>query len=66
MELKYPNIEVELSGTDGNSFAVLGKVKKALMRNGVPPGEIERFLEDATSGDSDHLLQTCMKWVDVS
>jgi hypothetical protein len=31
-------------------------------------GAAERaaFQAEATSGDYDHLLQTCMKWVDVS
>lgn len=26
--VKYPEIEVELTGTDGNAFAILAKVKK--------------------------------------
>jgi hypothetical protein len=28
--------------------------------------EIEIFIEEAKSGDYDHLLQTCMKWFDVA
>lgn len=28
--------------------------------------EIDQFRKEATSGDYDHLLQTCMRWVDVS
>ena len=31
----------------------------------VPREEQEEFMEEATSGDYDHLLQTVMKWVDV-
>ena len=65
MTTKYPDITVELSGTDGNAFAILGKVKKALSRGGVPPEEVSAFFAEATSGDYDHLLQTCMKYVEV-
>jgi len=66
MEPKYPNIEVELVGADGNAFAVLGKITRALRRNGVDPVEITEFKNEATSGDYNHLLQICMKWVTVN
>jgi len=62
---KYPNITVELVGSDGNAFAVLGKVSKALKRAKVDPKEVKKFRDEATSGDYNHLLQTCMKWVEV-
>lgn len=63
---KYEEIQVQLSGTDGNAFALMGKVSKALRRAKVPQEEISQFREEATSGDYDHLLRTCMEWVDVS
>jgi len=66
MDVKYPNIEVELSGGDGNAFFILGTVRKALKRGGVPSEEIDNFTAEATDGDYDHLLQTCMRWVEVS
>lgn len=62
-ECLHPEIEVELSGSDGNAFAVLGKVKKALKSGGVDPSD---FMAEATSGDYDHLLQTCFKFVTVN
>jgi len=62
---KYPNIKVELSGGDGNAFAVLGKVKRALQRASTPQDEIDQFMKEATSGDYNHLLATAMEWVDV-
>jgi len=65
-DVKYPEIEVQLTGEDGNAFYILGKVKKALERNGVSKEEVEEFLTEAKSGDYDNLLQTCMKWVDVN
>jgi hypothetical protein len=66
MDVKYPQIEVELSGQDGNAFSILGKCTKAMRRGGIPKDEIDKFVAEATAGDYDHLLQTCMKWVDVS
>ena len=47
IKIRHPEVTVQLTGTDGNAFAVLGAVKNAL-------------------ADYDTLLQTCMRWVDVS
>lgn len=63
--VKYPNIKVRLVGTDGNAFAILGKVQRALKSANVPSEEVKQFISEATSGNYDHLLGTCMKWVDV-
>lgn len=65
-EVKYPDIEVELLGQDGNAFAILGAVKKALKRAGVPQTEIDAYMAEAMAGDYDHLLQTTMRWVEVA
>ena len=65
MTVKYPDITVELVGTNGNAFSVLGQVTQALRRAGVSQRERDAFLEEAKSGDYDHLLQTCMRWVNV-
>lgn len=60
------DVEVQLSGEDGNAFAVLGRVQRALRKAGATPGQVTMFHNEATSGDYDHLLQTCGKWVNVS
>lgn len=62
---KYPDIEVQLTGEDGNAFFIIGAVRKALRRANVEKAEIDAFSEQAMSGDYDNVLQTCMKWVDV-
>jgi hypothetical protein len=62
--VRYPDVEVQLTGQDGNAFAVLGTVRKALMDAGYGD-DVEAFLAEATSGDYDHLLATCMRWVTV-
>jgi hypothetical protein len=62
---RYPDVTVKLAGRDGNAFAVLGAVSRALRKAGVPAAEVDAFRKEATSGDYEHLLRTCMKWVNV-
>lgn len=62
---KYPKIKVQLTGIDGNAFTILGAVRKAMREGGVASDRIEAFTDEAKSGDYDHLLQTCVKWVSV-
>jgi hypothetical protein len=64
-DVKYPNITVKLTDEDGNAFAVLGKVKKALHKAEVPQEEINKWFAEATAGDYDNLLMTCLAWVNV-
>lgn len=66
MTVKYPGVKVQLSGEDGNAMAIIGRVRKALRRANVPDAELDKFAEEAMSGDYDNVLQTAMKWVDVS
>jgi hypothetical protein len=65
MNAKYPEITVELSGIDGNAFSIMGAVSKALRRNGLA-SEVETFVAEATSGDYDNVIQTAMRWVNVT
>jgi len=60
----YPDILVQLTGEDGNAFAILGRTAGALRAAGLPQEEIDDYFAEATSGDYDHLLQTTMCWVD--
>ena len=64
-EVRYPEVRVQLTGEDGNAFAILGAVRRGLDRYGVSKEEIERFVREATAGDYDDLLQTVQKWVEV-
>ena len=65
-DVRYPNIEVKLVGTDGNAFAIIGRVTKALKRAKVSSQEVSRFQAEAMSGDYNNLLATAMKWISVS
>jgi hypothetical protein len=64
--VRCPNVTVKLIGTDGNAFAILGRVQAAMRKAGVPDDEIKAFQTEATSGDYNNLLRTCMRWVEVS
>lgn len=65
MDVKYPDITVALVGGDSNAFTILGTVTKALRKAGHDKDVIDSFMDEATDGDYDHLLQTCMRWVNV-
>lgn len=61
---KY-DITVKLIGENGNAFNIISKVRKEMKNNDVPNNEIDNFLNEATNGDYDNLLRTCMKYVHV-
>jgi hypothetical protein len=63
---KYPEIEVQLTGQDGNAYAIMGAVQKALRNAEVSKEEIDEYLKESMSGDYNHLLRTAMAWVSVS
>ena len=64
-DVKFPDVHVKLTGTDGNAFAIIGAVTTALRKAG-HGDQTSAFTAEATSGDYDNVLVTCMKWVDVS
>jgi hypothetical protein len=66
MQVKYPNVKVQLSNQDGNAMSIIARVRRALRRADVPNDEVEQFSREAMSGDYDNVIQTAMKWVDVS
>jgi hypothetical protein len=56
---------VKLTGQDGNAFNLLGLVRKAILKSN-QPDLADAFMREATSGDYHHLLQTCMRYVEVN
>lgn len=58
------DVVVKLVGADGNAFAILGKVSKALRQHGYAH-LVADYTNEAMSGDYDHLLQTTMRYVSV-
>lgn len=70
---KHEDITVELVSGDSNAMAIVGTVVQAIKDAGrdgrLTPSEAKQSIADlrteAYSGDYDHLLQTCMEWVNV-
>jgi len=62
---KY-DIEVSLIGQDGNAFAIMGAVQRALRKAGASRDDINEYLSEAMSGDYNNLLRTTMEWVEVA
>ncbi len=55
------DIKLKLVGEDGNAFAIMGRARQALRRNG-RSDLIDAFTQECTSGDYSNLLATCMKY----
>lgn len=62
----FPEVAVQLTGSDGNAFAIMGAVGKALRKFGCDQLVVRDFQQEAMAGDYNQLLMTCMRWVDVS
>jgi hypothetical protein len=63
--VKYPHVTVRLVGTNSNAFSVMGAVTKSLRCGGADRAELDAFQTECMSADYDHLLRTCMRWVNV-
>lgn len=62
---KYPDIHIKLVGENGNAFNILGICLRAMREANLPKAEQDEFYKEATSGNYDHLLATCLEWFDV-
>lgn len=62
---RYPHVCVLLSGSDGNAFAILGRVQRAMREHDVSEPEIREFFKQATAGDYQDLLRVVHRWVGV-
>lgn len=58
-------MKYSLVGVDGNAYAVMGYTAKALRMEGLGNLKDEMYKE-ATSGNYDHLIVTCLKYVDMA
>lgn len=55
-------LNLELVGVDGNAYAVMGVFSRQARREGWTQEEIDSVLEEAQSGDYNHLLSTIMTY----
>ena len=59
-DVKHPEAAVylgDLSGPEGNAYAILGRVQVALREAGVSKADQAAYTEAAMSGDYDNLLR---------
>jgi hypothetical protein len=63
---KYPDVEVQLSGEDGNVFLVIGRVERALKREGLYAAAREFNAAAHNAQSYDEVIQLAMDTVDVS
>jgi len=53
-------VKLELVGLDGNAFSIMGAFQKAARQQGWTPEEYKKVLDEAMTGDYNHLLATIM------
>lgn len=54
-----------LVGIDGNAFAIMGYVQKALRNEGLK-GKVDEYIKAATSGNYNNLLTQSLKYIDIA
>lgn len=63
MKAENKKPKCRLTGEDGNAFAILGRVSRAMKQAG--QGHlVAEMTRKATAGDYDHLLATVQEYVD--
>lgn len=63
--IENTGVKVKLLGEDGNAFAILGRVRRAMIRAKVSDTIIAQYMKDAMAGDYDNLLAVTMQYVEV-
>lgn len=64
MQKSLSKVKCRLIGEDGNAFAIMGRFKNAARKAGWSNEDIKKVLDEAMSGDYDHLLATIMEHCD--
>jgi hypothetical protein len=59
------NITVKLTETDGNAFAIMAKVLRAMKNAKCDLKLIDQYQTEAMSGDYNNLLKVTMNYVNV-
>lgn len=62
---KYPEVEVQLTGNDGNAFAIMGRVSRALKDAG-HGDDVAAYTSESMSGDYANLLRVAAAYVTVN
>ena len=60
--MPYQNIKIKLVGYNGNTFSILEHCFATIRSSRLPKTELDEFKKQATSGDYNNLLSTCLEW----
>jgi len=53
-------VDLELDGVNGNAFMIMAVWRRQAVKEGWTSDEVKAVLDEAKSGDYNHLLQTIM------
>ena len=62
---EIPKPLVELIGTDGNAYSIMGRVRRALQKAGASAEVLDEYYKESTKGDYNHLLSVAANYVKV-
>lgn len=62
-EIRQTNITVDLGGMPLHPVLILGRVRRTLREAGYAAEWIDRALDEAVSGDDEHMVDTLMAMV---
>jgi hypothetical protein len=65
-DIKFPDIEVQLSNSDGNVFSIIGTVSMALKRAGHKEAAKEFSAAALKCRSYDEVLALCMRTVEIT
>ena len=54
-------VKIDWASVKNNAFAMLGAFRKAAQQQGVAQADIDRVIDDARSGDYEHLVNVLMR-----
>lgn len=54
-------VKIDWASVKDNAFAMLGAFRKAAQQQGVAQADIDRVIDDARSGDYEHLMNVLMR-----
>lgn len=65
-EVRYPDVNVKLTGEDGNAAVIISRVRSAIHRKRGQKAANDFATEAFEAGSYDEVLRLCMKTVNVS
>lgn len=65
IDVKYPHINVEMVGEDGNALSIIGRCLREMRRAGCTQEQRDEFQKEVVSGDYNHVLMTVMKFFNI-